>query len=80
MEEEIGRELKASELKVGTVVVVFPPNAPMAFSVWVIAAEQDYVVFYAGDWGMSVMNFITPQDTLIDGASRPIKVCEYLGI
>lgn len=82
MSDEIGRELRASDLKPRTIVVVKPPdpqerNTHMTF--WVRAVEPAYVVFYSAVLHWAVIAFVTPDDTLADDQDRQVRVFEYLG-
>lgn len=82
MSDEIGRELRASDLKPRTIVVVKPPdpqerNAHMTF--WVRAVEPAYVVFYSAVLHWAVINFRGPDDTVVDDQGRQVHVFEYLG-
>lgn len=80
---EVGRELKASELVAGTVVLVEPPQPAVPgvlFSMWVGEVTPEYVVLFAGAVKMAVINFVVqPGDTLQDDHGRPVHVFEYLG-
>lgn len=85
--DEIGRELKPSELKVNTVVVVKPPT-PERFgskefyiTVWVtvVDLEGKLVAFTAGVLRNTILNRITDEGIIVDDQDREVKVYEYLG-
>lgn len=82
---EMGRELRASELKAGMIVFIEPPipedQPRLAFTMWVVAVlpDSDLVVFFSGVEKRHVGNFITPEDGLVDGKGREVRVFEYLG-
>lgn len=86
-EEEIGRRLKASDLKVETIVVVKPPNTShTAISMWIIEINKEppkgllpYVVFYSGILKMPILNFINESDEIYDRSAGIVEVYEYLG-
>lgn len=76
---EIGRELKVSELKPGTVVVIQPPGRKSCVTMWVQAVDAKHVMFYAGEMHWHVLNFVQPDGTIVDDQQRPVRVFEYLG-
>ena len=76
---EIGRELKASELKVRTVVVVKPPGNKPYITVWVYEVSPKWVEFRAGELHWHILNFIMEDGTIVDNRGREVHVYEYLG-
>jgi hypothetical protein len=78
---EVGRELKAFDLRERTVVVVLPPNQRIIFTVWVTFASTECVEFLAADldprW--TVINFVQADGSLHDDQGRLVRVFEYLG-
>lgn len=79
MQTEIGRELKASELKPRTVVVLEKPGRPRA-TVWVVQVRKRFVHFRAGVTQMELFLRRTGPD--LEGLADeelPMKVYEYLG-
>jgi hypothetical protein len=79
---EIGRELKASELRIHSVVVITPPGHPeIGMTMWVRSIEPDFklVEFYSAVKKWSVINLIQPDDTIQDDQGRTVRVFEYLG-
>jgi hypothetical protein len=77
---EVGRELKASELNPGTVVIVAPSCHPGAMlTVWVKAVDSKLVVFYAGELNLHIINFVQPDGSIQDDHGTVIRVYEYLG-
>lgn len=81
IENEIGRELKVSELKQGTVVVVAPPGRHhgVFFTMWVSDISAEMVRFYSGELRWHVINFVMPDGSLVDDKGRVVRVHEYLG-
>ena len=77
--EEIGRELKASELKPGTVVIVKPPGNKPLITVWVRNIDPCVVEFYAGEMRWHILNFIMEDGSIKDDQGRIVRVFEYLG-
>jgi hypothetical protein len=77
---EIGRELRASDLRPNTVVVVRPPgHDDLSITLWVSAVTQDSVTFFAGDLNWMVINLVRPDGTIVDDKERVVRVFEYLG-
>jgi hypothetical protein len=82
LRDEIGRELRFSDLKARTIVVIKPPdpqNRGVAFTFWVSAVRPDVAVFTSGVLFCSLVMWRGPDDTIIDGDDRRIWVFEYLG-
>jgi hypothetical protein len=77
---EIGRELKASELVPRTVVILEKPGHPFV-TWWVLHVFPDYVVFTSGVLrGYFVAHRTGPDlEEITDDTGRPMKVYEYLG-
>lgn len=79
-ENEVGRELKASELRPKSVVVINPPGHPHAFlTMWVRDVTPKWVEFYAGELRWHVVNFVQPDGSIHDDQHRTVHVFEYLG-
>lgn len=80
---EMGRELRASELRERMIVFILPPQPaeapPVAFTLWVGSVTDRMVVFFSGVERITVVNFKTPEDGLVDGRGRQVRVFEYLG-
>lgn len=76
---EVGRELKASELKPKTVVIVDIPDKHIMITMWVGHVSEGLVEFYSGTLKTSVLNFVSPEGVISDGEGRVVKVYEYLG-
>lgn len=76
---EIGRELKASELKPRTVAVIAPPGKDMMVTMWVRTVDTEIVTFYAGELSWTVVNFVQPDGSIHDDLGRVVRVYEYLG-
>ena len=80
MANEIGRGLKANELKVGTVVVLGREDRPNARdTVWVDGIGQEGVCFYSGISRMGFVAFLREDGELVDDTGKRIIVNEYLG-
>jgi hypothetical protein len=82
MNSEIGRELKANELKVKTVVVLMAERSRWVYTAWVYELGQDFVIFsYEIGPGTKVkfVAHLREDGTLADDAARKITVHEYLG-
>lgn len=77
---EIGRELKVSELKPYTVVIVAKLGRPAA-TMWVVEVGLTWVHFRAGEIGMELLcERIGPEgNQLTDDSRIPMKLFEYLG-
>jgi hypothetical protein len=80
MMNEVGRELKVSELKPKTVVVVAKQLRPAA-TVWVVEIHPEYVHFRAGSINMEFLAARTGPDLeqITDDSGLPMRVYEYLG-
>jgi hypothetical protein len=79
---EIGRELKVSELKPGTVVWLFKENSDRMATMWVVDVGDVYVHFYAG---ATQINFLTVRsgadlESVSDDTHTRIQIFEYLGV
>ena len=90
MTSEVGRELKVSELKPKAVVCVWKATRPNVMAtMWVVAVEDVYVEFYAGDVqshdaGNLKMTFVAMRtgpdlDSITDNSHATMKMFEYLG-
>ena len=77
---EIGRELKASELKLKTIVVIRREDRPgMAVTGWVRELGQDFVIFYSGAIKTKLLTYLREDGELVDDTGKRIIVNEYLG-
>jgi hypothetical protein len=74
---EIGRELKVSELKLKTVVVLHKPERPF-ITAWVVAIDDRFVCFALNKIGMG---FLAQRqgDGIIEDTGTAIQIFEYLG-
>ena len=81
MSEEIGRELKASELKPGVIVVLMKDGSAMAITIWVSRVTENRAEFEARSLGMTLALARTGEDCerLADNAGVRIRAYEYLG-
>jgi hypothetical protein len=77
--EEMGRELRADELVVATVVVIAREDRPVAVTTWVREIGDDFVVFYHGEVKTAFIVMRNPDGTLSDDTGQRIHVWEYLG-
>jgi hypothetical protein len=77
---EIGRRLKVSELREGTVVVVMKQGRPSA-TMWVWGVTESLVLLMAGEVGMTlILARCGPDLEQVEDDSRaPMVICEYLG-
>jgi hypothetical protein len=80
MNSEIGRQLKVSELKPRTVVVLHKQDRRLA-TLWVRAVGTEWVEFYAGVTETTFLARRTGLDleSITDDTNRPIEIFEYLG-
>jgi hypothetical protein len=78
MTNEIGRELKANELKPATIVVLAKAGRPSS-TMWVSRIGQDYVMFYAGQLRLTLIAHLREDGTLADDSGIQLHVYEYLG-
>lgn len=80
--DEIGRELKAGELKPKQIVWTNPEHRPEIFaSLWVTEVSTSMVWLYAGE-NPTVKHlglFVQPDGSLKDDGGRTIRIFEYLG-
>ena len=77
--EEIGRELKANELKVRTVVVLGREDRDVHYTTWVTEIGGDSVVFYSGVSKTYFIAYLREDGQLVDDTGKRIIVNEYLG-
>ena len=79
---EIGRELKVSELEVGTVVVVSKAGRPFQITMWVRRLTDTAVFLYAGEVGLRLVlvRCGDARDQVEDEDHLPMKFNEYLGV
>jgi hypothetical protein len=78
---EMGRQLRADELKVKAVVVVRRADREIAATLWVQAVNENSVVFLAGATWPRVHFMATRHEdgTLTDDTGKQVLVYEYLG-
>jgi hypothetical protein len=79
LDQEIGRELTAADLKVKTVVVLGQDDRPDYVTTWVQEIGVDFVTFQAAAIKLIFIAKRLPDDTLQDDKGRRIHVFEYLG-
>ena len=81
MKNEIGRELKVSELKPRTVVVLRKETNPTAATMWVIKITDEFVVFTSGVMRTDFAARRTgPKlEQITDNTGVRMHVYEYLG-
>jgi hypothetical protein len=80
MDNEIGRELLASELKPKTIVVLERPDTAIV-TMWVAEVTPQYVIFLAG---VTQTCFLAQRagphlEQITDDTGRMLRVFEYLG-
>lgn len=80
-DSEIGRELKVSELKPRTVVVVEKSGHPIMSTLWVYLITPGHVIFTSGilRGDFSAKRTGPDLEELTDDTGKPIRVYEYLG-
>lgn len=78
---EVGRELKVSELKVRTIVVLQKPGRNVLTTMWVADILPGSVCFRAGEIRTTFIATRTGTDLeqITDDTGVPMKVYEYLG-
>ena len=81
MKEEIGRELKVSELVPRTVVVLSMDHHPMAATWWVAEVLDEFVVFTSGELRTDFAAKRTGpgREQVTDDTGKPLHIYEYLG-
>jgi hypothetical protein len=77
---EVGRELRVSELKPRTIVVLERPDSAMA-TMWVAEVLPRYVIFLAGVTRTCLISKRTGPhlEQVTDDTGRMLRVYEYLG-
>ena len=80
-DDEIGRELMATELREQTIVVILPPGhaEQLWFTMWVEKVGDEFVWFYSALLRWHVILKRQADGTLIDERRRVTRVFEYLG-
>ena len=78
-DDEIGRQLKAHDLKERQVVVIEPPGYNLVCTMWVEHIDADIVVFWSSIFRWHIVNFRKPDGTIVDDQDRQVFVFEYLG-
>lgn len=78
---EVGRELKASELRAHTIVWVSKHERAIVLSMWVTEVTASTVALYAGDIRVFlVLKRCGPDLESVEDDDRvPMKIFEYLG-
>jgi hypothetical protein len=76
---EIGRELKVSELRPMTVVVLAKEGRNVMATVWVVAVGEIYVHFRARDMGFYAERRGPGLEEITDDDHLPLKIYQYLG-
>lgn len=78
---EIGRQLRADELREKTVVCLRREDRKLWMTLWVKSIDSDAVVFLAGapEPRILFMVFRQADGTLVDDAGKLMLVHEYLG-
>jgi hypothetical protein len=79
--EEIGRELKVSELKSRTVVWLAKDECAHICTCWVVSVQRECVHFYMGGTGV---NFLAKRcgpdmESVTDSTGKEMSIYEYLG-
>ena len=79
--DEMGRQLRADELREKTVVVVRREDRDLAATMWVEAVHDNAVVFLAGATWPRIHFMATRHEdgTLTDDTGKQVLVYEYLG-
>jgi hypothetical protein len=78
-DQEVGRELKAEELRPKTVVVIKPPRRNVYLSMWVAAIDAETVLFHSGEMNWTVINFRQPDGSIVDDKGGIVRMFEYMG-
>lgn len=80
VETEVGRPLRADELKQRQIVVIAPPGQPgVLLTMWVVEVRRNLVVFWSGELRIHVINLVRDNGEIIDDQARVVRVFEYLG-
>lgn len=78
---EVGRELKVSELKPQTIVVIHKQARNFLATMWVVEVLPGYVEFAAGE--LKTLFFArrcgAGLEDITDDVGSPLKIYEYLG-
>ena len=75
---EVGRTLKASELKPKTIVWLHKANRKAVATMWVVGVHQDFVEFYSGERSIAFLA-MRKGDEITDSTGEQFAVYEYLG-
>lgn len=78
-QNELGRELRADELRERTVVALGRVDRPHLFTAWVAEIRADYIAFRAGEINTTFLAVRHPDGMLTDDTNTRILVFEYLG-
>jgi hypothetical protein len=76
--EEWGRELKASELQVKTIVIL-SRDGLRGITAWVTETEGAFVHFHMGKVNTTLALMKVDNGALIDDTLEPVRVFEYKG-
>jgi len=76
--DEMGRELKASELQVKTVVIL-SRDGLRGVTAWVSMVGADFAAFEMGEIKTTLILRRLADETLVDDTDRQVRVFEYLG-
>ena len=81
LNEETGRELKATDLRPRTIVVIQPPGKTFAITMWVdfVDTERRLVTFHSEVMHWVVLNSYDEDGVIHDDQGRVVRVYEYLG-
>jgi hypothetical protein len=82
VKNEVGRELKANELTVRTVVVIGREDRDFAYTAWVREIGPDFVIFsyeLGPETKVAFIAHLREDGTLGDDTGKRITVNEYLG-
>jgi hypothetical protein len=76
---EVGRELKASELREDTVVVVWKEGRPVMATMWVITVSEHAVILVKDEFLLALARCGPGLEQVEDEDRVPMKLFEYLG-
>jgi hypothetical protein len=76
--EVIGRELKASEVREDTIVVVWKQGRPVMATMWVIAVSAVSIVLTADQFMLGLTRCGAGLEQVEDEDHVPMKLFEYL--
>jgi len=79
MKSEVGRELLASELREGTVIVLSRPDSDQGITAWVKYIDPEFVAFSMGVTRTTFLGRRQADGKIIDDTGVRVMVFEYLG-